>query len=318
MDELTNLIREKRKLRPASIKTYISNIIKLHEKMGKGRDVKNLDFLKDYDAVMDTIKDFKLSSRKTALASIVVGLSAYDDKYEDVLKKYRDDMYSDATEYKKVIEEQNKSPKENENWVSIKRLKQVLARTKKDLQDRGVFSKTELSKKEMDLLQQWVAGMIYIGDDKNPPLRNDITPMSVISNSDYRKLSDEDLKKNYLVNQSRNKKFFSLGEYKTAGKYGLKKIDLGSKLNSVMNIWLKYNKTGHLIYNSKGDAMSPNGLTKLLNKTFEATGKKLSTTLLRHIYITEKFPSTDTLKEKQEVADKMGHSTTQQELYKKK
>ena len=318
MDELTNLIREKRKLRPASIKTYISNIIKLHEKMGKGRDVKNLDFLKDYDAVMDTIKDFKLSSRKTALASIVVGLSAYDDKYEDVLKKYRDDMYSDATEYKKVIEEQNKSPKENENWVSIKRLKQVLARTKKDLQDRGVFSKTELSKKEMDLLQQWVAGMIYIGDDKNPPLRNDITPMSVISNSDYRKLSDEDLKKNYLVNQSRNKKFFSLGEYKTAGKYGLKKIDLGSKLNSVMNIWLKYNKTGHLIYNSKGDAMSPNGLTKLLNKTFEATGKKLSTTLLRHIYITEKFPPTDTLKEKQEVADKMGHSTTQQELYKKK
>ncbi len=318
MDELTNLIREKRKLRPASIKTYISNIIKLHEKMGKGRDVKNLDFLKDYDAVMDTIKDFKLSSRKTALASIVVGLSAYDDKYEDVLKKYRDDMYSDATEYKKVIEEQNKTPKESENWVSIKRLKQVLARTKKDLQDRGVFSKTELSKKEMDLLQQWVAGMIYIGDDKNPPLRNDITPMSVISNSDYRKLSDEQLKKNYLVNQSRNKKFFSLGEYKTAGKYGLKKIDLGSKLNSVMNIWLKYNKTGHLIYNSKGDAMSPNGLTKLLNKTFEATGKKLSTTLLRHIYITEKFPPTDTLKEKQEVADKMGHSTTQQELYKKK
>ncbi len=318
MDELTNLIREKRKLRPASIKTYISNIIKLHEKMGKGRDVKNLDFLKDYDAVMDTIKDFKLSSRKTALASIVVGLSAYDDKYEDVLKKYRDDMYSDATEYKKVIEEQNKTPKESENWVSIKRLKQVLARTKKDLQDRGVFSKTELSKKEMDLLQQWVAGMIYIGDDKNPPLRNDITPMSVISNSDYRKLSDEQLKKNYLVNQSRNKKFFSLGEYKTAGKYGLKKIDLGSKLNSVMNIWLKYNKTGHLIYNSKGDAMSPNGLTKLLNKTFEATGKKLSTTLLRHIYNTEKFPPTDTLKEKQEVADKMGHSTTQQELYKKK
>lgn len=318
MDELTKLIQEKRKLRPASIKTYTSNIVKLHEKMGKGRDVKNLDFLKDYDAVIETIKDFKLSSRKTALASIVVGLSAYDDKYKNVLDKYRDDMYSDASEYKKVIEEQNKTQKEDKNWVSIKKLKQVLARTKKDLMGRGVFSKDELNKKEMDMLQQWVAGMIYIGDDKNPPLRNDITPMSVISNADYRKLSEEDLKKNYLVNQSRNKKFFSLGEYKTAGKYGLKKIDLGSKLNSVMNIWLKYNKTGHLIYNNKGEAMSPNGLTKLLNKTFESTGKKISSTLLRHIYITEKFPPTDTLKEKQEVADKMGHSTSQQELYKKK
>ena len=253
MDDLTKLIQEKRNLRPASIKTYISNIVKLHEKMGKGREVENLDFLKDYDAVMGVVKDFKLSSRKTALASIVVGLSAYDDKYENVLKKYRDDMYSDASEYKKVIEEQNKTPKEDANWVPIKRLKQVLARVKKDLQERGVFGKDEINKKEMDTLQQWVAGMIYVGDDKNPPLRNDITPMSVISNVDYRKLSDEELKKNYLVNQSRNKKFFSLGEYKTAGTYGLKKIDLGSKLNSVMNIWLKYNKTGHLIYNVRVD-----------------------------------------------------------------
>ena len=31
------------------------------------------------------------------------------------------------------------------------------------------------------MLQQCVVGMIYIGDDKNPPLRNDITPMTVVS-----------------------------------------------------------------------------------------------------------------------------------------
>ena len=44
------------------------NIKKLHERMGKEGDVKSLDFLKDYkgyDAVMHTIKDTKLSSRKT-------------------------------------------------------------------------------------------------------------------------------------------------------------------------------------------------------------------------------------------------------------
>ena len=51
---------------------------------------------------------------------------------------------------------------------------------KKDLQERGVFKRDELSRKEMGTLQQWVVGMIYIGDDKNPPLRNDITPMVVI------------------------------------------------------------------------------------------------------------------------------------------
>ena len=49
----------------------------------------------------------------------------------------------------------------------------------------------------MGMLQQWVVGMIYIGDDKNPPLRNDITPMTVVSLNikckDYRDLFDEAL-----------------------------------------------------------------------------------------------------------------------------
>ena len=317
MDELKQKIMASRKLREASIKTYLVNIKKLHQRMGKEGDVTSLDFLKDYDAVMRTIKDTKLSSRKTALASIVVALSAYGDKYDAVLKKYRDDMYSDAAEYKKVIEGQRKSEREDKNWTSLKRLKSVLARMKKDLQERGVFKRDELSRKEMGTLQQWVVGMIYIGDDKNPPLRNDITPITVIDLKDYRDLSEEALTKNHLVVQSRNKKFFSLGEYKTAGKYGLKRIDLGGRLNSVMNIWLKYNRSKSLINNSKGEPMSPNGLTKLLNKTFESTGKNIGSTLLRHIYITEKFPPTDTLNEKQAVADKMGHSTATQELYKK-
>jgi hypothetical protein len=186
MDELKQKIMASRKLREASIKTYLVNIKKLHQRMGKEGDVTSLDFLKDYDAVMRTIKDTKLSSRKTALASIVVALSAYGDKYDAVLKKYRDDMYSDAAEYKKVIEGQRKSEREDKNWTTLKRLKSVLARMKKDLQERGVFKRDELSRKEMGTLQQWVVGMIYIGDDKNPPLRNDITPMVVIDLKDYR------------------------------------------------------------------------------------------------------------------------------------
>ncbi len=58
----------------------------------------------------------------------------------------------------------------------------------------------------------------------------------------YTDLTDEEkAEMNYLVIQSRNKKFFSLGEYKTSGTYGVKKIDLSSKLNSVINIYQKYN-----------------------------------------------------------------------------
>ena len=84
-----------------------------------------------------------------------------------------------------------------------------------------------------------------------------------------------------------------------------------------MNVWLRINKSGHLILNSQRKPITSNGLTKYLNKVFEPTGKSnISSTMLRHIFITEKIGG-PALKEKQELADKMGHSVEQQELYKK-
>ena len=63
--------------------------------------------------------------------------------------------------------------------------------------------------------------------------------------------------------------------------------------------------------------MTPNGLTKYLNKVFEPTGKNnISSTMIRHIFISEKIGG-PTIKEKQELAEKMGHSTDTQEKYKK-
>ena len=62
--------------------------------------------------------------------------------------------------------------------------------------------------------------------------------------------------------------------------------------------------------------MSSNSLTKFLNKVFEPSGKKLSASMLRHIFITTKFPPI--LDEKQEVADKMLHSVNTQTQYSKK
>tara|TARA_R110000796_G_C14400328_1_gene417532 strand:+ start:343 stop:534 length:192 start_codon:yes stop_codon:yes gene_type:complete len=62
--------------------------------------------------------------------------------------------------------------------------------------------------------------------------------------------------------------------------------------------------------------MNENGLTKYLGKVFSPTGKLISVNMLRHIFISSKFKPE--LNEKQIIADKMGHSTKQQELYIKK
>ena len=150
----------------------------------------------------------------------------------------------------------------------------------------GTFNKNkgEISRKEHDLLQKWMVGSLYVIDNNNPPLRNDYTPMQIISLTDYNKLDDSDLQdNNYLVVVSRNKKFFSFGEYKTSKTYGIKKIDLGSKLNSVMNIYLKFHDSKFLLLNNRGEPMSSNGLTKYIQKVFEPLAKHTQHLSLIHI-----------------------------------
>ena len=320
MDIITEAIKNGRNLKESSIKAYVFNLQKLHDKMYNNKNIKDLDFLKDTKKVIDTLDDLKLSSRKTYLAAIVVALGTQEDKYEGPLKEYRDIMINYIKEYKEEQEEQCKSNSQKENWTSMATIRKVPRRYKKELMDRKIFEKEPgtLSKKEMDLIQKWLVSSLYILDDANPPPRNDFTPMKVITYNQFTNIPDSEKEtNNYLVIQSRNKKFFSLGEYKTDTTYGLKRIDLGSKLNSVINIYQKFNPGLYLIYNTRGGPMTPNGLTKYLNKTFEPTGKKnISSTMLRHIYITEKLGG-PSIKEKKELADKMCHSVVQQEMYKK-
>tara|TARA_B110000285_G_scaffold222955_1_gene277789 strand:+ start:8999 stop:9952 length:954 start_codon:yes stop_codon:yes gene_type:complete len=306
-------IGEKRKLRPSSINAYVGNINKLHKLMFD-TEIKDLDFLKDKKKVMETIENKKLSTRKTYLASIVVTLMAFD-KDEKLISYYRDEMEDLAKKFNADMEEQNKSDTQDKNWVSLEALRKVMRKYRNELNEKGIFKKEELTNKEFDLLQKWIVSSLYILDD-NPPLRNDYI-MDVISNKDYEKLTDDEKReKNYLVIKSRNNKSFSLGEYKTSGKYGTKLIPVGKKLNSALNIWLKFNKTGHLLLNSKREPMTANGLTKYLQKVFAPTGKNISSSMIRHIFISEKFPAQN--KEKDELADKMAHSVNQQTLYSKK
>tara|TARA_R110000803_G_scaffold124302_1_gene192104 strand:+ start:13116 stop:14081 length:966 start_codon:yes stop_codon:yes gene_type:complete len=317
IEDLKKEIGEKRKLRESSIKVYVSNIKKLHSLMFDDEELKDLDFLKDKTKVMETIKDKKLSTRKTYLASIVVSLMALD-KDKTLIKYYRDKMEELAKDFSKEMGEQKKSEVQDKNWVSLEALRKVMRKYRNELNDKGIFKKSmeELTNKEFELLQKWVVASLYILDE-NPPLRNNYI-MEIISNKDYSNFSDEEkAADNYLVIKSRNSKEFSLGDYKTSAKYGTQTIPVGKKLNSVLNIWLNINKTGHLLLNTKKDPMTANGLTKFLQKTFEPTGKKnISSSMIRHIFISDKFPAVND--EKAAVAKQMLHSVDQQTDYAKK
>lgn len=317
MDLLSQAINEKRNIKPNSLKAYTISIKKLNDFVTK-KDFKNLEFLKDMEKVNIYLKKLKLATQKNYLAAVVVSLDAMneDDKFTELLADYRTLLDDINTEFAEDYENGEKSKKQKQNWVTIKELVKVMNAYLADIKERELLKQETLNKKQMALMQKWVIANLFLNKD-NPPTRLDYAPMEIINKADYEKLDAEEKKNNnYLVITSRNNKTFSFNEYKTSGKYGENNIKVGKKLNSVINIWLKFNKTDSFLLNTQGKPLSANGLGKEIKKTFEPTGKNISVNMLRHIYISEKYPNQT--EEKDKDAKLMGHSVSTQTQYSKK
>lgn len=319
MEKVLEAIDKKRNIKANSLKAYGISLRKVQEAVEPKKEFTNLDFLKNEEKVQESISDLKTSTQKNYLASIIVALDALNtkDKYTEELASYRGYLEVVQEEYKKNEDSGEKSDSQQKNWATIKELQKILLKYKNEITERELWNKEKLTPKQFDLIQKWVVGSLYVSDPENPPSRLDFAPCDVISETDFNKLHEDDKDlNNYLVVKSRNNKFFHFGEYKTSKKYGNNKVVLGKKLNSVMNIWLRHNDSDSLLVNSKGLPQTANGLSKYLNKVFAPSGKNISVNMLRHIFISEKYPNINN--EKEADAKKMGHSVQQQGNYSKK
>tara|TARA_R110002153_G_scaffold193128_2_gene346486 strand:+ start:3110 stop:4063 length:954 start_codon:yes stop_codon:yes gene_type:complete len=317
METLSKAINEKRNIKPNSLKAYLISIKKLNEFVTK-KEFTDLDFLKTIADVDIYLRKLKLATQKNYLAAVVVSLDAMNNegRYTDLLVEYRTLLDEINGKFVEDYENGEKSKKQKENWTTIKELVKVMNAYLADIKDRELLKQETLNKKQMALMQKWVIANLFLNKE-NPPTRLDYAPMEIINKADYDKLeADEKKNNNYLVITSRNNKTFSFNEYKTSGKYGENNIKVGKKLNSVINIWLKFNKTDSLLLNTQGNPLSANGFGKEIKKTFEPTGKNISVNMLRHIYISEKYPNQT--EEKDKDAKLMGHSVSTQTQYSKK
>jgi hypothetical protein len=317
MNSLREAIDEKRNIKANSLNAYLISIKKLHNAIEDG-EYKNLDFLKKIDKVKEFLNKLKLSTQKNYLAAIIVALDATNkkDNNKKLLEDYKKILDETHNKYVEDYENGEKSETQKKNWATMKELNKVKNALFRDIQERELLKKDELNKKQMLLVQKWVIANLFLNEE-NPPTRLDYAPMEIISKAEFDKLDEEEQKENnYLVISSRNNKIFSFNEYKTSGKYGQNNVKVGKKLNSVINIWLKFNKTDSLLLNTKLQPMSANGLGKEIKKVFEPLGKNISVNMLRHIFLSEKYPNQNT--EKEEDAKKMGHSVNQQAKYSKK
>ena len=100
---------------------------------------------------------------------------------------------------------------------------------------------------------------------------------------------------------------FYFNKYKTVKTYGMQILDVPKELNNVLKKWIKINANDYMLYSSNNNKISCPQITRILNKVF---GRKISTSMLRHIYLTDVYKNVPQLSKMEILADEMGHSVS--------
>jgi integrase len=323
-DSFKEQIKKSRDIKDISLKTYLGSLKKLHKILDPKckTGINDCKFLHDYDEVISVIEDEeKLTTKKNRLTAVLVALGSETPKDEVLIDKYGKYLKTLNEKYMTFIKKQKKTPTQKENWIDYSELVGITNRLMREVKANDILKKTSLNNKEFDLLQQYVILRTYI----TFPLRNDFSDMKVYKYKDFKKLSKEiQNKHNYLIIKSNNKMEFRINEFKNIKAIGEKILIIPTKLKRVIKMWLKYNTSGYfLVKRNQKDPMTPNNITKFLNKIFArlADGKKISTSMIRHIVISHLLKDQKTIAQKEidnkKIENTFLHSAKMNELYRK-
>lgn len=272
-----NEIFEVKKINESSKKLYINNLIKLND----GKPIKNFNFIDNSEAIMNKISDYKPNTQRNFIISIVSILKCLlisNKKYQKLYDKY----FIILTDFNKKLKDQTtKTDSENKNWISQEELKntfdklyEVIVLITASGKGKGKITETEYN----ELLKLVIFSLYYL----NEPRRNrDFQVMKVAKKYS----SDMDKNFNYLIG---NKFYFN--NYKTNNTYNQQIVNIDDKLLEIINIYLKYKPTSEfLLVNSDGNEFKNiNDITRILNSIFK---KKIGSSMLRKMYLTNKFGS---------------------------
>ena len=311
-------------LKESSINTYLNSIKKLSHYLGISKF--NVKYLNDFDSVINFLENesnFSLPTKRNYITAILVVIKL-DKKINPNISKAYYTYHKNLTEIQNDIYSENiKTEKEETNWITLEEI--ITKKEKIESIIHNLLKDNTFNINLLDKFQQYIILNLYT---LLPPIRNDYAGEMLLLKEDleqYSKLNRIILSQKHLI----------LTNYKTSGSYGTKVIDIPEKLNVILKDWFSlrtiYNNI-NLVNNNKKQAdkfyllikltnpnefMSKNMLTKTLNKIFYP--KKVSTTLLRKIYLSEKYPVISTYKEMQNDAYIMGHDiNTAKLIYSKK
>ena len=211
-------------LSQSSIKNYITNINKLYKSFNNDTEnITNLKWIYNRKKIKEFIDSLKTPNTKKTYISNILTLLNYDKsnpKFKTELQYYIDLSKDNQENIKLSLKTDNK--KQTNKIIDMKDYDKLLSIIKQD------------KKLDMEYLQFLML--------KYLPIRNELSTLIFITNTDFKKL-DKDTQKsnNYLIKLS---KFYRLvrNNYKTSSKYGMIKTDIKqTDLKKVLNDYIKSN-----------------------------------------------------------------------------
>ena len=279
----------------SSRKLYTFNLTKLNG----GKPIKDLKFLGGAD-ILEKLEVLKPNTRRTYLIAIV---SALKDRPEAKYKKLYTKFYEPLMALNKDLKDNTKkTDKVKENWIEQSKVMEIqedLAKIVPEIKDKKKISADEYEK----LLHLVILSLYTL---QQPRRNKDYVEMMIA-----RKAPD-DKTKNYL-DVADWKWIFNT--YTTEKTYKQKVTDVPDALKSILEVYIKFHPEAKVIKKKTFDPVpflvhhdgkalaSSTDMTRLLNKIL---GKKVGVSMLRAVYLTDKYG--DTLKDLKADTAAMGTS----------
>jgi hypothetical protein len=286
------LLENKPDMKPSTLKTYTSLLSSLYlEDHSKNSDV-DFDWFKNHIRVKELIINRPLASQKTIFSGLM-SIAPLDT--------YRENIMEIKQIQNENIADQEKTPKQEENWLNWTDIVKTIGTASENM--KPIFAKKEWDDNDLSEVSSYMllslASGFYI-----PPRRSTDWSEMKIRNYD----TDTD---NYY-----EKGVFHFNNYKTFDTYGKHKIRITGNLKELMKIMIKRNPHDYLLVNTNGTKLFTSSITQRLNKFFG--DKKISTSMLRHIYMSKIHENTPSLRRLKKIAKDMGHSVEMGIEYAKK
>lgn len=284
-----------------------TSYIKILTQLNGGKAFNNLAFLKNKDAVVAKLGEYSESTQKSILGTIVAVLTNLKDKatYKALYNYYYERM-SNASKVAREADTTEKTNTQEANWITWNDVQNK----RKELEMHLPTPKTKLiTSASWNNMLSYVILCLYT---MIPPRRNlDYQNLYVV-----KKWNDKmDADKNYY-DLSTQKLIFN--KYKTSKAHGTQEIDINdvNDLRAALTHYINFHPDKkkpefRLLVNMDGSPLtSINSITRILNKVFD---KKVGSTMLRHVYLSDKYKLD--MGEMKKDADAMGHTLSTQRDY---